>query len=412
MQIEQITNSQARLVVVSNHHFGLAHVLGSRWVTIGRGPGNGFQLSDPSVSGQHCEVRFRDNVLQVRDMRSTNGTFIRDILVAEGEVEPGGILRLGEVELRLEICAVDAIPATNAPAPSSGHNGQATACKHQLLLVDDSMAFLELAGEVFDTLAGGEWQIHQACGADQALNLLQQHRIELAVLDINMPMLDGLQLLGMLHRRHPETKLVVLTGLPSEARRAQCLAAGAELFLEKPAARDGLQFVFTVLNDLLSWKQRDGFSGALQQVGLADVIQIECLRRNSCILEIRTPQPRGEIYIESGNIVHAATGEGLTGEHAIHSLLSLRDGRFHLSPFRAPSQRTVEAPWECLLMESARLRDEENGAPPSEKTTFITRASVEPASPSESITLPDLDTELVVVSTYDGSWMPVNGTKQ
>ncbi len=433
MHSESAAGGKPRLVVISNHHFGLAHVLDGRWVTIGRAPGNAFQISDASVSGQHCEVLFRDNVLQVRDMRSTNGTFIKGTLVTEGVVDAGGILRLGEVELRLEVPATAPSPSNGATAAPARTNGHATTYKHQLLLVDDSMAFLELAGEVFDSLAHGEWKIHQACGADQALALLQQHRVELAVLDINMPMLDGLQLLAMLHRRHPETKLVVLTGLASEARRAQCLAAGAELFLEKPVARDGLQFVFTVLNDLLSWKQREGFSGTLQQVGLADIIQIECLRRSSCILEIHTVQQRGEIYIESGNIVHAEAGEGLAGERAIHSLLSLPDGRFHLSPFRQPSARTVRGSWECLLMESARIRDEEHSAPNPDKTSFITRMPVEskpadskttaeslqpivpeikPAPPSEPLPPSELGDEFVVVSTYDGAWSPVNGSKK
>jgi len=420
-----------RLVVISKSLSGLAHELGSRWITIGRAPGNSFQISDSSVSGQHCEVLFRNNELLVRDMRSTNGTYIKDTLVTEGVVYPGATLRLGEVELRLEVTSSFAEPRPDA---TTQHRANGAASLHrsngvptqqvQVLLVDDSMAFLELAGEVFDAMSKSEWKIHQACGADQALSIMQQHAIKLAVLDLNMPMLDGTQLLGMMHRRHPESKLVILTGQGNEKRRAECLAAGAEMFLEKPITRDGLHFVFNVLNDLITWRQREGFSGTLQQVGLADVIQIECLRRNSCILEIHTNEVRGEIFLESGSLVHATTSAGLGGENALHSLLSLHDGQFNFAAFRQPTQRTLQGSWECLLMESARLRDEQRSH--ADKTTFLSR----PAAPGSATTtkptdarngnsteshtpkpangngaMPaELEDNFVVLRTYDGGW--------
>jgi CheY-like chemotaxis protein len=417
----------AKLVVISQPFAGLSYQLGRRWVTIGRNPTSDFQINETSVSGSHCEVLFRGRDLLVRDMRSTNGTFIQNTMVSEGVLGLGGILRLGDMEVRLEGLAVSFPPANDkpqhgdgksGPVSSSTSNGKAAARKHRVLLVDDSMSFLEVAGEIFDALAGGEWEIHRACGADQALKLMQATAIELAVLDINMPMLDGQQLLIMLRKRHPDVKFVVLTSSATETLRAQCLAAGADLFLEKPATRDGMQFVFNVLKDLLTWKSREGFSGTLQHVCLADIIQIECLRRNTCILQIDAGQPRGEIFIESGTLVHAVAGE-FFGEQALHHLLSLNNGRFDLRPFRTPLERTLHGSWECLLLESARLRDEERGGSDDDQTTFITRrlAEAKHSVPPETnncasekqFDMPELGNSVVVVSTYDGQWHPADG---
>jgi CheY-like chemotaxis protein len=218
---------------------------------------------------------------------------------------------------------------------------------------------------------------------------------------------------------------VILTGIANEAHRTQCLAAGAELYLEKPITRDGMRFVFNVLKDLITWKQREGFSGTLQRVCLTDIIQIECLRRNSCVLEIHTTQPQGEIYIESGVIIHAVTST-LLGEQALHRLLSLNDGQFHSRPFRQPAERTVNGSWECLLMESARKRDEEDDARAEDKTTIIRRPTLDPKpasaessngvpksqpaekKPVEPVELPEMDKEIVVISTYDGKWNPAD----
>jgi hypothetical protein len=90
---------------------------------------------------------------------------------------------------------------------------------------------------------------------------------------------------------------------------------------------------------------------------LQDVIQMECLGRNSSVLEVRNEHLLGRIYIEDGSIIHAA-GDGLTGEGALQRLLSLSGGSFELVPFEKPSERTIEGQWESLLMEAARVRDE------------------------------------------------------
>jgi len=298
-----------------------------------------------------------------------------------------------------------------------------------VLLVDDSMAFLETIGEMFVVLSDKTWEIHKAAAADQALVILQQHQIELAVLDISMPMLDGVQLLSVIQRRHPDVKKVILTAHASDAHRANCLANGAELFLEKPVTPDGIISVFNLLNDLFVWSQREGFSGTLRQVGLTDVIQIECLRRSSCILEVHNPETFGAIYIESGAIVHA-TAAKLTGEQALYRLLSMGNGEFRLQPFKNPPVRTIEGSWEYLLMEAARASDEAKGVMASEDTVLIKRDSATTkspavAGPTDSATVPakpsgkaeepgykDLGEDIVIVSTYDGNWRPVDGSKR
>ena len=219
------------------------------------------------------------------------------------------------------------------------------------------MAFLELFGDLCMEFSRHTWKIHKATSADGALALLREVTVDLVLLDVGMPMLDGLQLLGIINRRYPGLKIAVMTGNSTEAKRADALANGAELFLEKPVTTDGMRSVFNMLEDLLSWN-REGFTGALRQVNLHEVIQVECNGRHSSVLEIRNPEMRGQIYIEVGAVTHAAVGE-VTGEEAFHRLLSLRGGEFQVKPFRLPPQRTIHTRWEFLLMDAARATDEE-----------------------------------------------------
>lgn len=416
-----------KLVAVTKSLAGLSFELGKSWVTIGRAAGNVFQIVETSVSGQHCEVLLRGDELLVRDMRSTNGTFIKGVMVTEGSLKIGDVLRLGDIELRLE----NSIPSIyNIKSPSNGRGGSLPVNaptpsdsklirRNKVLLVDDSMAFLETVSETFEVLSGNSWEIHKASAADQALQILQQHRIELVVLDINMPMLDGVQLLGVIHRRHSDVKKVVLTGNASDANRATCLASGAELFLEKPITPEGFSTVFNLLNDLFVWSQREGFSGTLRQVGLTDVIQIECLRRNSCILEVHNPETAGSIHIESGEIVHAAAA-GLEGEQALYRLLSMRNGEFRIQPFKGSSKKTIKCSWENLLMEAARVHDEAQQARAKDDTVLLSRQGAVPVGSDSRVVAnhfpavsdsKEISEELVVVSTYDGEWRRTDGSK-
>jgi CheY-like chemotaxis protein len=257
----------ARLVVISATPATAPFELGVNWATLGRADGNSLQLLETSVSARHCEVKVQDGELLVRDLLSTNGTFIAGKKIMEGRLEHGDILRVGDVELRFENVASpppgtsfiskmlmrsSVRPAETKNFPEENSSG---AKKIHVLFVDDSLAFLESFGGVCEELSHRNWLIHAAPSAERALQILQAQTIHLVVLDIGMPLLDGLQLLAIIRRRLPEIKIAVLTGRATETRRADALAGGADVFLEKPVTAEGLKSVFNILNDLVTWAE-------------------------------------------------------------------------------------------------------------------------------------------------------------
>jgi CheY-like chemotaxis protein len=196
------------------------------------------------------------------------------------------------------------------------------------------------------------------------------------VSDVNMPMLDGIQFLHILNRSHPDLKKAVITSDATEEKRSACLAEGAELFIEKPRSPEGLRSIFVMLEELITWTPQEGFQGMLRRVSLPDVIQMECLGRNSSILEIHNLQLRGRVYIEDGRIIHAQAG-ATEGEAAFYQLLALPSGEFQLQPFESPPKYTIEGQWEFLLMEAARMRDEMAAGMPATGTVAGPAAVVE-----------------------------------
>jgi pSer/pThr/pTyr-binding forkhead associated (FHA) protein len=123
-----------KLVALSEGYTGRSHELTVERTTVGRVEDNAFTIPEPSVSSHHCEILLKGNEVVVRDLDSTNGTFINDERITEGVLKPGQILRLGQMELRLE-------SGTPGAASSSGKKAM-----DHTLVVPQGVRFGEAGG--------------------------------------------------------------------------------------------------------------------------------------------------------------------------------------------------------------------------------------------------------------------------
>lgn len=187
--------------------------------------------------------------------------------------------------------------------------------------------------------------------------LLQEAPVNVVVIDIRMPVVDGLQFLRLLNRKHPNVQKAILTGYAEEDYRTACLAHGAALFLEKPRNSDELKSVYAALVQLLEFPETRGFSGVIQQASLPDMLQMLCTGGNSLVLQVKSQDGFAEIFIREGAVVHAIAGE-VDGYDAFYHVMTLRGGEFLTQPYAEPPKFTITNSWEYLLMESARLLDE------------------------------------------------------
>lgn len=228
--------------------------------------------------------------------------------------------------------------------------------RHHVLIVDDDRDYLAAATDAFTWLSDNVLEIHVATGATQAQAAVETGKIQLAVLDVRPAGSEVAELIGQLRQRQPKLKIVVMAGTATDEMRAASLAAGADLFLEKPVSPEGLNAVFKNFCELLGWAVPPPKPESLRSVGINDLIQMECQARNSSVLEIFRENSLGRIYIEEGQIIHAICGE-LSGETAFQKLLGFTGCTFELRDFELPSERTLNRTWEYLLGEVARQRE-------------------------------------------------------
>jgi len=109
--IPRTDQPMARLVVLSEGFTGLSHELKAEKVSVGRVEDNTFQIAEGSISSHHCEILKQGEDYLIRDLNSTNGTFIDGEQITEAVLKPGHLLRLGQVEVRLETGAGGAAAA-------------------------------------------------------------------------------------------------------------------------------------------------------------------------------------------------------------------------------------------------------------------------------------------------------------
>ena len=115
-----------------------------------------------------------------------------------------------------------------------------------IVVADDDDDILDL---VALTLERSGHVVHRARDGEEALELVKRERPDLAVLDVSMPKLDGLELTRLL-REDPDTsavRIVLLTALVQESDVSDGLAAGAHDYVRKPFSPQELQARVDVL---------------------------------------------------------------------------------------------------------------------------------------------------------------------
>ncbi len=97
--------------------------------------------------------------------------------------------------------------------------------------------------------------------------------------------------------------------------------------------------------------------GDLTDLALVDIIQINCVGRNTARLTVHYPIGDGVFYFADGEVVDARLGN-LVGVEAVYKALEYDQGAFRIDTGIPAPTRTIFEPWANLIMEGLRLLDE------------------------------------------------------
>jgi len=109
--------------------------------------------------------------------------------------------------------------------------------KGRILIVDDETVVRESLQSWFDSEG---YEIGVAAGGREALLAIQRKQFDLALLDIKMPGMDGIELQKKLREADPELTVIIMTGYASVETAVEALKAGAYDYITKPIDPDEL----------------------------------------------------------------------------------------------------------------------------------------------------------------------------
>jgi two-component system chemotaxis response regulator CheY len=113
----------------------------------------------------------------------------------------------------------------------------------EILVVDDSAAIRKILQRVLRQTGMAIGAIHEAGDGKDALEILKKQRIDLILTDINMPNMDGLQLLAAV-KSSPEQRhvpVVMITTEGGETKVAEAVRLGASGYVRKPFTADQIK---------------------------------------------------------------------------------------------------------------------------------------------------------------------------
>jgi two-component system chemotaxis response regulator CheY len=116
------------------------------------------------------------------------------------------------------------------------------------LIIDDSSATRAYVRAALEEMA--EMQVSEASSGFDALRVLPRERFDLLVVDINMPNINGLELISFIRRSetHRETPLLIISTEASERDRSRAMALGANGYLAKPFSAEALAAAVREIN--------------------------------------------------------------------------------------------------------------------------------------------------------------------
>ena len=101
----------------------------------------------------------------------------------------------------------------------------------RLLIVEDEK---QICDTVAKSLYGAGYEVDTCYDGEEALECILAENYDLIVLDLNLPGMDGMEILKELRQRNEETKVLILSARGQIADKVEGLDAGANDYMEKP----------------------------------------------------------------------------------------------------------------------------------------------------------------------------------
>lgn len=219
----------------------------------------------------------------------------------------------------------------------------------KLLIVDKDA---ETRNALIEELSAHDsFQVAAADSAKAAAHLLRSGHIDLLITELNLPEVNGFQLLSYMKKHSPKTRAIAVTDAFSGEMVRRLNADGVSYFT-KPLK------IELLVNTI--FEQFDHPSGSIKGIGLPSFLQFVAREQKTCTLTLSAKKSQGVIHCMNGEPIGAQSGE-ITGKAAFCKMVGWANPNIKIIENCLNTERQIDVPLMQLLMESHKAMDEAGG---------------------------------------------------
>ncbi len=215
----------------------------------------------------------------------------------------------------------------------------------RVLVVDDEE---NLNWSLVASLRRENYAADGALTAEEARRRLTDMAYDCVISDIQMPGIDGFQLLSWLREWRPNTRVIMMTAFGSPSVRQEAFRNGVIAYLEKP-------FDLRVLKQELR-RTLESRSQQTATYDLIDITQAVNVGRRDLVAQVIAGGQTGQLIFERGDLVYAEYGD-LRGDEAFQAMCVVPAQRIWQVAPTTPPARNMTKPLSALIFDALLARN-------------------------------------------------------
>ncbi len=196
-----------------------------------------------------------------------------------------------------------------------------------ILIADDDTVVLQLLENVFK-MHRNKFEVIMVENGEASISILKTRQVDLLITDLQMPKVDGLEVLAYVHRHHPGLPCVIMTSYAETYKEFETMVHANAPSVEELNTKNAIRFYSKpfdaerLVESVIKLLSYDVPGGLLQGISVASFIQMIAMENKSCALEIRSPDEKaGFLYFKDGVLGQAIYGN-LQDEEAAVRIIS------------------------------------------------------------------------------------------
>jgi CheY-like chemotaxis protein len=218
-----------------------------------------------------------------------------------------------------------------------------------ILTVDDDKAILDFVSTILSK--NSDYIVLKAQNGVEAVDMLNSHLIDLLITDLQMPKMDGFQLLAYINQNRYTFPIIIMSALPDSMDKSQIKEFGFPRYLEKSKINPAI--LMREVEVLLS----ETAKGSMEGITLLNFLQLLQWEKKTCSVVVKSKERQGILYFSKGELINAMYN-GIEGVQAGYQIIFWENAEIYIDNLDKNIKRKIDMSLSNFLLSATHLKDE------------------------------------------------------